>query len=390
MLARRTRACISDRPQGAAWLPRAWPARFPVSFSRGLRPLTALTPPPTPPPAGPRRHLSPRSLVVTLLGFALAAFAVLGVTHVDLGAAGSALAGADPELLAASVALYAVGQTISGAMWAVCQGAGGVRRLPLSTALGMHWIARAACELLPANLGETARVGLVRRHPAGARAGSWRIAGGIAGYKAIDAAVTGVAVLIVTMAAPLPGPAGSLRWTALAAVIAVAAAAAAWRLGAARRMVALVPRRARRSVERLGEGAGVLGDGGAARTAAVLGLLAVLARVLSLAALLAALGAPPQAAALAFSVIVLAGIVPAAPGGAGTRELVLIPALALGYGMPSGDALAFSLAVQATALATSLAVGAAALAWLGPGLLSGRLPVEEQLAEAPVVVVERA
>ena len=69
---------------------------------------------------------------------------------------------------------------------------------------------------------------------------------------------------------------------------------------------------------------------------------------------------------------------------------MLIPALALGYGMPSGDALAFSLAVQATALATSLAVGAAALAWLGPGLLSGRLPVEEQAAEAPVVVVERA
>ena len=98
-------------------------------------------------------------------------------------------------------------------------------------------------------------------------------------------------------------------------------------------MVALVPRRARRSVERLGEGAGVLGDGGAARTAAVLGLLAVLARVLSLAALLAALGAPPQAAALAFSVIVLAGIVPAAPGERGPGSLCSSRP-SPGYGMP--------------------------------------------------------
>jgi uncharacterized membrane protein YbhN (UPF0104 family) len=244
--------------------------------------------------------------------------------------------------------------------------------------------------LLPANLGEAARVALVRRHPAGERAGGWRIAGGIAGYKAIDAAVTSAAVLVIAMAAPLPGPAGGLRWTALAAVLAVAAAAVAWRLGAARRMVALMPRRTRRAVERLAEGAGVLGDGGAARTAALLGLLAVLARVLSLAALLAALGAPPQAAALAFSVIVLAGVVPAAPGGAGTRELVLIPALALAYGMPASDALAFSLAVQAAALGTSLAVGAAALAWLGPGLLSGRLPVEGTPAEHAVAAVERA
>jgi hypothetical protein len=69
---------------------------------------------------------------------------------------------------------------------------------------------------------------------------------------------------------------------------------------------------------------------------------------------------------------------------------VLIPALALAYGMPAGDALAFSLAVQATALATSLAVGAAALAWLAPGLLSGRQSVEEEPGEGPVVAVERA
>ena len=47
---------------------------------------------------------------------------------------------------------------------------------------------------------------------------------------------------------------------------------------------------------------------------------------------------------------------------------MLVPALALAYGIPSDEALAFSIAVQGTALAASLAAGAAALAWLSPGL----------------------
>ncbi len=309
-------------------------------------------------------------MAAALAGIAVAGLAAWGLTQVDAAAAGAALTGADPRLVAAALALYLVGQTVSGAMWAVCQGAGGVHRLPLGTALGMHWVSRAACELLPASLGEAVRVALVRRHPAGARAGGWRIAGGIAGYKAIDAAVTGAAVLVVALAVPLPGPAGGLRWTAVGSVAVVALAAVAWRL--VPRRPAEGPGRIRRALARLGEGAGVLGHGPAARTATVLGVVALLARVLSLCALLAALGAPPQAAPVAFSVIVLAGIVPAAPGGAGTRELVLVPALVMAYGMTSADALAFSLAVQATALASSLVVGLVALAWLATGPLTGR------------------
>jgi uncharacterized membrane protein YbhN (UPF0104 family) len=310
----------------------------------------------------------------------LVGLAVAGAAQMDLGAAAGAIGGADPQLLAAAVALYAVGQTISGGMWAVCQAAGGVRGLPLGTALGMHWVARAANELLPASLGEAARLGVVRRHPSGARAGGLRIAGGLLGYKVIDAVVTGVAVLVMALVVPLPGPAAGLRWTAVGVVAVVAAAGLAWRLGALRPLLGLVPPRARGALARAGEGAAVLGSPQAARTAAVLGLGAVVARVLSLAALLAALGAPPQAAVLAFCVIVLAGVVPAAPGGAGTRELVLIPALALAYGMPGDEALAFSIAVQGTALVASLAIGAAALAWIAPGL-AGRWARSEPAAE---------
>jgi uncharacterized membrane protein YbhN (UPF0104 family) len=321
-------------------------------------------------PAARRRFRPPRALGAALLMLAVVGVAAVALSRLDLPAAGAALAGADPEMLAAAVALYALGQTVSGVMWAICQGAGGVR-ISLGTVLGMHWISRAACEMLPASLGEAARVGIVRRHPAGRAAGSWRIVGGLAGYKVIDAAVTGLGVLAIAMAVSLPGPAAGLRWSAVGTVVVRAVAGVAWRMGAGRRMAALLPRRARTAAKGLGEGAAVLGDGPTARTAAVLGAGALVCRMLSLAALLLAFGAPPQAAALAFSVIVLAGVLPATPGGAGTREMILVPAMVMAYGIATPTALAFSVAVQAVSLTASLALGAAALAWLGPRLLRG-------------------
>lgn len=315
---------------------------------------------------------------------ALVAVAVVAVLQLHPGSVASALAGADPELLALAIGMYALGQTASGMMWRSCQEAGGVRGIPTRTLLGLHWISRGACELLPASLGEAVRVGLVRRHPAGAEAGAWRITGGLAGYKGVDAAVTALAVLALTLVVPLPGPASGLRWTAAGAIAVVAAAALAWRLGAHRGLAHRIPGRARSAAAKLGAGAGVFGDARAARTASLYGLAAIAARVVSLAALLAAFGAPAAAAGLAFSVIVLAGIVPAAPGGAGTRELMLVPALALAYGLPTDTALAFSLAVQAVALGTSLVVGLAALAWFGPRLRAGdaEAAVLELLPEA--------
>lgn len=306
------------------------------------------------------------------MALVLTAGTVAMFAQVDLGAAMGSLAGAEPLLLGVALIASVIGQTISGGMWGVCQRAGGVRRISWPTVLGMHWVARGACELLPANLGEAVRVGLVKRHPAGAGAGSWRIAGGIASYKIIDAAVTGATVLAIAILAPLPGPAAGLRWIAAGALVVVAALFAMVKLGGAERLLRLLPSRARSAAGRLGEGAGALGDVRVMRRAGLLGLAAVGMRLVSLAALLAALGLPPAAAGLAFSVIVLAGIVPAAPGGGGTREVVLLPALALAYGMPAGPALAFSLAVQAVALSTSLVLASGALAWLGPRLLSRR------------------
>ncbi len=313
--------------------------------------------------AAPRRLPWRRIALVGAL-VALVALAVAGLTQADLASVGASLAAADPAWLGVAVGAFLLGQTLSGGMWARCQQAGGVHGIPASAALAMHWVARTACELLPASLGEAVRVGIVRRHPGGAAAGTWRIAGGIAGYKAIDAAVTGVAVLVLMLVSPPPGPAAGLRWTAVAAVAAVGVAAVAWRFGGAGRVLGIVPRRIRGAARGLGTGAAVLTDARAARSAAILGGGAVLARIASLAALLVAFGAPPAAAGLVFAVIVMAGAVPGLPGGAGARELVLVPVLALAHSVPAETALAVSLAVQAVALVTTLAAGAVATIWL--------------------------
>ncbi len=299
---------------------------------------------------------------------AAVALAVFSLAGVDRGAVAGALAGADPRLLALAIAAYAIGQTLSGVMWMRCLDAGGVRGMSVGTGLGMHWVARGACELLPMSLGEAVRVALVRRHPGGRDAGSWKITGGLAGYKIVDGIVTAVVVLTIAMATPMPGPAGGLRWSAIGFIACIGVLALVWRFTNLGALVGRAPARIRDVGTRLTTGAGVLRDPRAAGSASLLGLGAAIARVVSLGALLAAFGISPAAAGLVFCVIVIAGIVPGAPGGAGARELILVPALALAQGVSSADALAFSVGIQAISLATSLVLGLAALAIVGPGL----------------------
>jgi uncharacterized membrane protein YbhN (UPF0104 family) len=320
------------------------------------------------------RRLTAASAVACLL--ALGAWAVLTL---DVAAVANALTGADQQMLLLAVLLYVAGQTASGAMWARCQRAGGVEGIPLRHALGMHWIARGACEALPASLGEGVRIALVRRHPAGARAGAWRITGGIAGSKIVEGAVTALVVVAIAAAAPPPGPAGDVRWAALGSVAAALGVVVLARMGVLGRLAGLLPARPRTAVRRVGEGARAAVDPRAVRIPSLLALAAVALRILSLAALLAALGIPAGAALMVFALVVVSGLLPIAPGGAGTREAVLVPALALAHGVPGSTALAASLAIQVVALLPSLLLAGLALAWLGPGLLRG------ELSDAPLV-----
>ena len=97
---------------------------------------------------------------------ALVALVLMGVAAaatIDLSAVGSALQGADPDLMALAVLMYAACQTVSGLQWWVIQRAGGVEGLGAAHTLGLHWISRGACEALPASLGEGVRVAVVRR-----------------------------------------------------------------------------------------------------------------------------------------------------------------------------------------------------------------------------------
>jgi uncharacterized membrane protein YbhN (UPF0104 family) len=309
----------------------------------------------------------------------LLAVAGWAVLNLDLAAVANALTGADQDLLLLAVLLYVAAQTVSGAMWAYCQRVGGVVGIPLRHALGMHWIARGACEALPASLGEGVRIALVRRHPAGAGAGAWRITGGIASSKLVEGAVTALVVVAIAAAAPPPGPAGDIRWVALGSVVATLAVVGLARLGVLTRLVRLLPARPRAAAARLGEGARAATDPRAARVPSLLSLAAVALRILSLAALLSALDIPAGAALMVFALIVVSGLLPITPGGAGTREAVLVPTLALAHGVPAATALAASLTIQVVALLPSLLLGGLALAWLGPGLLRG------ELSEAPLV-----
>lgn len=290
----------------------------------------------------------------------------------DLASVGTAMRGADIDLVVLAAALYVAGQSASGLMWGACQRGGGVAGMTWPSVLSLHWISRAACETLPAGLGEAVRVALVRRHHGSEHAGAWRITGGLAAYKALDGVVTGVVVLGILVAAPLPAQIAALRTTAIVAVVAgVGILLAA--LAASRRGRTCGAGRVGRALCCLRDGAAVLGRPAEVRGAALMGIAAIVLRVGSLAALLAAFDAPAGASLMVFAVIVLAGLLPLAPGGAGAREALLVPALVAGHGVTGATALAFSMSVQGVALVSTLAMGAVAAA---VHRRIGRAPVE--------------
>ncbi|HWH14948.1 MAG TPA: lysylphosphatidylglycerol synthase domain-containing protein [Miltoncostaeaceae bacterium] len=298
------------------------------------------------------------ALGVVLLGLG----ALLTARTVDVGATAAALARADVDLLIAAGLLFALAQSLSGLMWGRCQHAGGVRGIGWGHVLSLHWLSRAACELTPASLGEAARVALVRRHPGGARAGTWRVVGALAAYKALDGVVTGAVVFAILVAAPLPPAISGLRTTAAVAVgAAVLVLLLVHRLHGDR-LLARLPAGARRALAGLGTGLGGLRRPAEMRLAVVLGVAAVAARVAAFAVLLAAFGVPAEAALLVFAVTQLAGLLPLAPGGVGAREALLVPALAAAHGVPAASALAFSLTTQVLALVVTLAAALLALA----------------------------
>lgn len=306
----------------------------------------------------PRRRVVLTALVIAVLAFA----AWTASRNIHPGALEAAFSGVDWTWVVLSCVAYAVCQFTSALVWHVGLSAGGLAAVGRLHAIGAHWIARGATEFVPTPVGDAARVAALRRHPAAHEGGSLRIVGSIGAYRLVDGVVSFIVMAVLTLVVPLPAGYGGLRWLAGGVLACMALLGlAGWRIGP-ERGARLVPRRLRPVLGQVAGGAAMLSQRRHMAGAVGLQLLTVLGRIASLAALLHAFGMPAGAAPLVFCLMVLAGLVAISPGGLGVREAAVVPVLVATYGMAAEPALAFSLAVQATALVVSVTGAAAALA----------------------------
>jgi uncharacterized membrane protein YbhN (UPF0104 family) len=320
-------------------------------------------------PACSTRH----RLILAACAVTVVALAALGASRVIRpDAFRDAFADVQWTWVALSALAYAACQFTSALVWHTGLQAAGLREIGRAHAIGAHWIARGATEFVPAPVGEAARVAALRRHRVAREAGSTRIVGSIAAYRLVDGAVSFSVVAILVVVMPPPNDAAFVRWLALAVVGALAAGGlVAWRVGPERGM-RVMPRRVRPLAGHLADGARLLGSRRHIGGAVALQLLTVAGRIISLAALLVAFGIPAEAAPLVYCLTTLAGLVAISPGGIGVREAAVVPVVALAHGLAAEPVLAFSLAVQATALVVSVVGASAALAAAPPRLRAAR------------------
>ena len=318
----------------------------------------------------------PRLPRAALAGVAIAtiAFALIaGLSSLSPWALVAAVAGGAPAWLLLSAALNAVSHALGGLVWHQGLRAADLRAVPSAAIQRAHWICRGVSEVLPFQVGEAARVIALRRER-GCDGSTWRIIGSIGAFKAVDAVVnfTVAAVVLVIVLEPSPLVAAG----ALAAGTLVVGAAVVTRGGGV--VAGRLPQRAQAAVRELVTGVTLLRSGSRLAAPVCWQAASTALRIAALAALLIAYGAPAEAAPALFALLVLAGIVPLAPGGAGVREAAVVPMLVGVYGLGLDTALAVSLAVQAITLVVALAGASVALA----SRARVRLPVETAPAPA--------
>lgn len=300
--------------------------------------------------------------MATLAVLALAVLAAHQLPSVfDVGDVGAALIGVSWPWLVASVLIYALSQFSSALVWREGLRAAGVGDLPTRAVLSAHWISRGASELLPAQLGEAARVAALRTEPRLAGR-TWQVIGSIGAFKLVDGFISlAVATAILLVAV---GPAGGieLRLAGCAACAVVLGLLVAMprlaRMGAIERLPAGVGP----AIARLLEGAAIVRQPRRLACAAGHQGVATVGKMLAVGLLLVAFGLPLAAMPVAYAVLVLTGLLPISPGGVGVREAVLVPVLVAGFAAAPEVALAASLTIQVSGLVVSLAGAAIALA----------------------------
>lgn len=297
-----------------------------------------------------------------MLALAALWFAARGV---DLATLSETFRGVRWEWIAAGAAANALQILMFAVAWRIGLDKGGVGRVPLRHVVSATWIGKAGNAVLPARMGEVARVMVVRRHVPKERGTIARIAGTLVGQRVLNSLATFIVVVIIATAMPLPVPLPELRWLAVGAVVAlVAGVLVATRFSLGARALRRMPGRLRGVLTSVMDGAGVLRTRRPAVQSLGMHIVAVVAQLATLGCLLHAFGvaAPATAPLLVLAMVSLAGALPASPGGIGVTQAAIVVPLGATYDVSANLALAFALGLQATILVVAVIGGLAGLA----------------------------
>jgi uncharacterized membrane protein YbhN (UPF0104 family) len=241
--------------------------------------------------------------------------------------------------------------------------------------------------VLPGRAGEAARIAVLTRRLRGL-AGSWAtLVGTVVAYRLLDLVPSLALIVYVLVAAPLP------HWALTSFLLFMGVGFALLGLGfvGARRHEHRLFVEARGRLHGLAtmarEGLGILHAPVPAASATLYQSVAWLSQLLAVFAMLRAFGLvlPLSAAALVLALVNLAVLFPLWPGNVGLLQAAVAIPLA-GYGVDSGQGVAFGIGLQATEVSVGLSLGLIALAREGLSIASLR---QGSAVSAPVEVEDR-
>lgn len=300
----------------------------------------------------------------TALGFVVGAIALwLSARGTDRAGLAHAFGGVGWWWVAVA-AVANVGTVVAQSWaWRIGLVAGGVGDIPLRHAVSATWIGKAGNQLLPAKIGELARIGVIRRHAPRYPGMVPRIVGSLVAQRVLASAATFATIVAAALWLPVPVDIPGDRWGPLGAFGAASLIVwLSWRSGIARRARHLVPRRLRGTADALAAGSALLRPTAATFRALILHGAALGFQLITMEMLLRAfdIAAPPTAPVIIVALVAVAGALPS-PGGLGVNQIAIVAPLGTSYGVPASSALAFALGMQATVALVAVSGGLIAL-----------------------------
>lgn len=294
------------------------------------------------------------TLALTIAGLWFAA------RGVDPGKLGATFAGVRWNWVAAGAVATVIQIVMFGIAWRTGLRAAGVGDVALRHVIGATWIGRAGNAVLPARMGEVARVVVIRRHLSAQDGSIPRLAGTLIAQRILGSLATLIIVVLVAATMPLPVPLPNLSNVGAAVgIIVLLAIALRGRVRLGSRLKVIVPRRLRGLFGSVVDGAGILRLRGPAIASVGMHLVASVAQLTTVECLLRAFGvaAPASAPLVVVAMVALAGLLPTSPGGIGLAQAAIVAPLGTTYGVSADLALGFALGLQATVLLVAVSGG---------------------------------